>query len=162
MNKKNTPAKESADRGDRSMAVDVSPGDRRIALVKKMRQLGATNASGAKTAKQLSEKVGYTQFDVYGLVSGTSGKAGSSPRCLIATGHVKPAAVEGEGIGYYLTAKGVKTDFSELPFTKSSPKPKAEKKPSKVEKKPAKAKTPSKAKAKPVEAASPSTESASE
>lgn len=103
---------------DRSMA-EVPVGDRRIALVKAMRKAHATSAQDALTVEALAEKVGYTKFDVYGLLSGTSGKAGSNPRCLLATGHAKVADTQ-DGRGYYLTAKGTKTSFKEIPFVSKS------------------------------------------
>lgn len=113
-----TKVKAVADRGDRSMASDVTPGERKKLLIKVLRQKKATSAPTALPLSDLCEKLGYTQFDVYGLISGTSGKAGSNPRCLLATGHVKVAVVDEKGRGIYLTAKGNKTDFTEVPFVK--------------------------------------------
>lgn len=111
------PAKEAKEKVDRSMSED-HPTVRRMKLVKMLRKLGATTATAATPLTTLVEKLGYTRFDVYGLVSGSSGKAGSSPRCLMATGHAKIVdGVEG-GKAVYLTAKGVKTDFTESPFSK--------------------------------------------
>ena len=108
---------------DRSMA-KVPPGERKTALVKVMRKLGATGATSSRTIPVLAEATGYTQFDVYGLLRGTSGKADSGPRCLVATGHVKAADTE-EGLAFYLTAKGQKTGFNDIPFV--SGRTKAEK-----------------------------------
>lgn len=123
--KKPTPAKKTAKpKAKKAAEVDLSMsevpvGDRRIALVKAMRKAHATSAQDALTVEALAEKVGYTKFDVYGLLSGTSGKAGSNPRCLLATGHAKVADTQ-DGRGYYLTAKGVKTNFKEVPFISKS------------------------------------------
>lgn len=109
---------------DRSMA-DVPPGERKKALVKLLRKLSATTAVNARPIGELAEKLGYSRFDTYSLVSGGTGKAGSNPRCLLATKHVKTAVLEGSGICVYLTASGVKTDFTDLPFVaKVAEKPK--------------------------------------
>lgn len=118
--KKTSAKAEKNGKVDRSMA-DVPPGERKSALVKALRKLGAVKASSVAKAQDLCKATGYTPFDVYGLVNGTSGKAGSSPTCLSATGHVKVADHE-DGRGYYLTAKGIKTGFDEVPFVRAKSK----------------------------------------
>lgn len=87
-----------------------TPTDRRMKLVKALRSAGATKATAAKSMEYLATKTGFTRFDVYGLLRGTSGKADSNPRCLVATGHASIVSIEGQGLSAYLTAKGLKKD----------------------------------------------------
>lgn len=104
---------------DRTMA-DLPAGDRKVALVKALRVAKATARAKGVTLATLVEKLGYTSFDVYGLVNGTSGKAGSSPTCLTATGHVgAETPEEGRGLVVWLTPKGAKTKFDEPPFVRA-------------------------------------------
>ena len=108
------PAPAKAAKPDRHMGASPA-GDRRVALVKRLRQVGATGPGSSRPLGDLAEKLGLTRFDVYGLVNGTSGEAGSNPRCLVATGHVKTCVQEGvRGACVYLTAKGQKGDLDEL------------------------------------------------
>jgi hypothetical protein len=100
---------------DRSMS-DTPPGERKTALIKALRKVGATKLTAAVSITDLATKLGYTHFDVYGLVAGTSGKVGSNPNCLLATGHVKV----NEEKAVYLTPKGAKTDFSGSPFVRAT------------------------------------------
>ncbi len=91
---------------------------RRVELVKTLRKSGATSATAAKDLATLAERLKVERLDVYHLVNGASGKAGSSPTCLIATGHVKITAHENLGLCVYLTKEGSSTDFSESPFSR--------------------------------------------
>ena len=101
---------------DRTMS-EVPAGERRVALVKALRQFKAVGAAKARPLADLVAKLGYTRFDVYGLIAGTSGKAGSAPRCLIATGHVAVTKSHpGEGMQVYLTRKGQSWTFDEAPL----------------------------------------------
>ena len=70
---------------DRKMA-KIPVGERRKNLVKLLKKVNATNAGEAYSIGDLAEKLGYTKFDVYGLVNGTGGEAGSSPNCLVPRG----------------------------------------------------------------------------
>jgi hypothetical protein len=108
-------APEPKERPDRTMA-DIPTHERRIALVKALRVARAVSPQKALATNTLVERLGYTKFDVYGLCRGTSGHADSNPRCLVATGHVAVADVEGQGISFYLTPAGQKTKFTEVPF----------------------------------------------
>ncbi len=72
----------------------------------------------ALSLAKLVERTRFTRLDVYGLVSGHTGKAGSAPGCLLATGHAKVCRSEEEGLCVYLTKQGLTTDFSEYPFAK--------------------------------------------
>lgn len=117
---KAAPAKKAASATDRSMA-DIPAPERKKKLVQLMRKMGATSSGSARSVTELAEKIGYTKFDVYGLLSGTSGKAGSAPACLLATGHVKSVDRE-DGLGFHLTAKGAKTDFTDRPFARPAAK----------------------------------------
>ncbi len=105
-------------KADRSTA-DVPANERRAALVKCLRKAKATEAAKGLLLEELAGRLKYTRFDAYGLVSGTSGKAGSSPGCLLATGHVQVANRE-DGLAVYLTKKGSTTDFKEVPFAKKA------------------------------------------
>lgn len=95
-----------------------TPGDQKKALVKLLRKVGATKAGSAADLGALATKLGVDRKQVYGMVSGLSGKAGSSPTCLLATGHVKIADLE-DGLAVYLTNKGVKTEFDDRPFVRA-------------------------------------------
>ena len=108
------PAKPKADR--------TPAGERRAEVVKVLRKAGAKSAADAKGLDFVAEKMGNgtLPIDVYRLVSGGSGKAGSSPTCLIATGHCKTAEVEGvKGLAVYLTKKGQDADLKSPPFAKA-------------------------------------------
>jgi len=96
---------------------DTPPGDRKKQVVKKLQQLGAIGASSARTFADLAERLGWTQKEVYGLFCGLSGKACSSPTCLVATGHAKIVTTQ-EGLAVHLTTKGNKPDFSTRPFSR--------------------------------------------
>lgn len=122
---------------NRKMA-DVPANERKITLVKLLRKSRSTSATTAKSVSDLVALTGWSRFDVYGLINGTSGKAGSSPTCLVATGHVKVSVDETDGLSVYLTKAGSETKFTERPFAKVAPKAKA---PAKIE---AKAKEPAK------------------
>jgi hypothetical protein len=113
--------KAAAEKPDRSMNETPASG-RKIALVKLMKKVGAFSQTTSRTVEFLAEKLGYTKFDVYGLLSGTSGKAGSSPNCLLAHGIARVGDFPdgGRGKSYFLTAKGQKADFSVPPFTRLS------------------------------------------
>ncbi len=97
------PAKKTAAspvKQDRS-AADVPVAQRRLALVKLLRKLGATKATTARQVSELAGKLGYTNYDVYCLAYHTY--------FLAEAGIVKTCVQEGErGLGVYLTAKGVK------------------------------------------------------
>jgi len=109
-------------KADRSMASDP-PAERKKALISLLKKMKVTGATKARPVAEIAERLGYTKFDVYGLVNGTSGKAGSSSTCLVATGHAATASIEGErGISIYLTAKGAKTKFDESPFIRATKK----------------------------------------
>ncbi len=102
---KATPAKKAAANGtarkaDRGMA-DVPAADRRLALVKLLRKVGATSSAAARPVGVLAEKLGYTAYDVYCLAY--------HKYHLAAEGIVKTTTVEGQrGLSVYLTAKGAK------------------------------------------------------
>lgn len=98
----------------------ATPSEQRKSLVRKLRAMEAVDSAGARTIDDLAQRLKVDRLAVYGLVNGTSGKAGSSPTCLAATGHVKVMKREGEGLSVYLTAKGRKTDFSEPPFVRAN------------------------------------------
>jgi len=109
---KNTPAAKPS----KKMA-GVPTTERRANLVKTLRKRRATSARAAVSLETLVGDLGYTRFDVYGLIAGTSGKAGSNPNCLLSTGHVKTAVNEEvRGLSVYLTDKGKKTKFKDRPF----------------------------------------------
>ena len=99
---KKTVKKSEAKKADRSMA-DVPAPERRKALVALLQKRGARKEGTAVSLTECAEKLGYTKFDVYGLVNGTSGKVGSNPRCLVAQGIVKTTVLEGQGLSAYLT-----------------------------------------------------------
>lgn len=91
-----------------------SAGDRRKELVRYLRKVKAFGVSTSRSISEVAEKSG---LDAYTLISGGTGKAGSNPRCLIATGHAKVTDVEDRpGKSVYLTKKGQDTDFSEDSF----------------------------------------------
>jgi len=82
---------------------DMSPTQRRLAVIKAMRKIGAVSATTAATADLLAEKSGLTRFDVYGQLYH------ANP--LQKNGFVKQVQVEGvRGLSYHLTAKGQKSD----------------------------------------------------
>lgn len=87
---------------DRSMS-DVPVAERRLALVKLLRKLGATSASTSRPISLLAEKLGYTRYDVYCLVY--------HKFPLATEGFVKVVQLEeNPDRSVYLTAKGQKTD----------------------------------------------------
>jgi hypothetical protein len=104
---------------ERFMA-DIPAPERKKKLVEMMRSKGATKASAALTVVEMSEEMGWTKFDVYGLMRGTSGKADSNPNSLVAKGFIKVVDVEGKGLSFHLTPSGVKTKFNEAPFVRVS------------------------------------------
>src|SRR5574340_746934 len=79
---KKAPAKKTADdyqAADRHMGSEPASA-RRANLVKYLRKAKAVDQKSAKSLAELVSALSYTRFDVYGIVSGTSGQAGSSPR----------------------------------------------------------------------------------
>lgn len=111
-------AAEAKARPDRHMS-ETPAAERKVALVKALRKFRATSSSAACPLAKLVEELGYTRFDVYGLINGTSGAAGSAPTCLAATGHVKVIASD-EGLAAYLTPKGKDSKFTEPPFARAA------------------------------------------
>ncbi len=108
---KKAPTEEKKERPDRHTA-DLPVGDRRKAAITALRKLGATSGPAARSIREVAEALGYTHFDVYHLV-------GSARFPLVGEGFVKLAKVEGQkGNSVYLTAKGLKTDFSKPPFVR--------------------------------------------
>jgi hypothetical protein len=97
-----------------------TPGERKAELVRVLRKVKATSAGNSKSLKDLGDRLGVEPREVYGLVNGTAGKAGSSPTCLAATGHVKVTSLAGEGLSIYLTKKGQETKFDERPFVREA------------------------------------------
>lgn len=94
----------------------------RAKVVEALRKLHATSPSTAVPLDKVAEKLGggATRRDAYRHIAGASGKAGSSPTCLMATGHVKTTdGVEGRGVGAYLTKKGQEANLKEAPFAKA-------------------------------------------
>jgi hypothetical protein len=99
-------------------------GDRRRTVVEALRRAKATSVSKALGVGDLAEKSGLDHRLVYGACNGLAGKAGSDPRCLVATGHVAAARVppkdeakDGAGtLGFYLTPKGAKGKLDVPPF----------------------------------------------
>lgn len=94
----------------------------RAKVVEALRKLHATSPSTAVPLDKVAEKLGggATRRDAYRHIAGASGKAGSSPTCLMATGHVKTTdGVEGRGVGAYLTKKGQEADLKKSPFAKA-------------------------------------------
>lgn len=82
---------------------DKTPAQRRMAVIKAMRGLGAVSATTSVTADRLATKCGMTRFDVYGQLYHTNH--------LQRDGFVKQVQMEGvRGLSYHLTAKGQKTD----------------------------------------------------
>lgn len=118
--KAKTPKKASAPKASKKVTFSEIPnGDSKKKIIQKLKALSATSKSTGKTIADLATKMGMEKQEVYGLLCGLSGKTGSAPRCLVATGHVKSDEnPEGKGIVVFLTAKGQKTDFNELPFVK--------------------------------------------
>lgn len=112
-----TPSRKVSDRKGEKFS-DLPPGVRKERLVKSLQKTGSTSASSSRTFTDLATRLGWEAREVYGLVNGTSGKAGSSPTCLVATGHVKVVTTE-EGLSVHLTAKGLKADFSGMPFSRN-------------------------------------------
>jgi hypothetical protein len=111
---KATPKKKS-----RTMSKEPA-GERRAKLVKLLKKMKATGKA-PQAMKEVAKRLKYTEFDVYGLVCGTSGKAGSAATCLMAHGIAETCRMEGErGLSVYLTPKGLKlTKFDAPPFTPS-------------------------------------------
>jgi len=108
-------AEATANGRSRSMGTEA-PGIRRRKLVQMLRKLGATKASSARSIDDLAGRCKYTRFDTYGLLRGTSGKADSNPRCLVAAGYAAVGMIEGQGLSAYLTAKGAKSKLEGAPF----------------------------------------------
>lgn len=108
--KKKTPGKPP------TSASGLSIGDRKVSVIKSLQKLGATKSGTAASIDRIAEKSGLDRRTVYGTVNGLTGKAGSDPRCLTTTGHVKVVLHEGVGLAAYLTATGQKADFSTPPF----------------------------------------------
>lgn len=80
---------------------DAPVAERRQIVVRAMIKMGATGATSARTADEISAKSGLTRFDVYGLLYHTNE--------LQKSGYAKQAQLEGvRGLSYYLTAKGAK------------------------------------------------------
>jgi hypothetical protein len=95
--------------------------ERRVKVVAALRKLDATTASNAVGLEKLAEKAGVTRAEAYIAVTGGAGKVGSSPTCLMHTGHCKTADVEGvRGIAVYLTPKGKTADLKAEPFAKAA------------------------------------------
>lgn len=93
----NGKAKAKASRG----MADVPAAQRRVALVKLLRKVGATGAGSAKPVSELAAKLGYTKYDVYCLAY--------HKYHLATAGILKTTTEEGvRGLVVYLTAKGVK------------------------------------------------------
>ncbi len=90
----------------------------RIDLVKALRKTGSKGVTTAVGLQVLADKLKTDRLGVYHLVNGASGKAGSAPTCLVATGHAKVTQVEGTGLAVFLTPKGFKTEFAETPFAR--------------------------------------------
>jgi len=90
----------------------------RVELVRVLRKSNATSMTSGKPLGDIAERLKVERKDVYHLVNGSAGKAGSSPTCLVATGHVKVTAREDAGLVAFLTRKGQTTDFSESPFAR--------------------------------------------
>ncbi len=98
--------KKAAGKTDRS-AADVPAGDRRVALVKLLRKLGASSATAARPVPLLAEKLGYNQYDVYCL--------GYHKFPLAVGGFLKSVKHEGQKtVSFYLTAKGMKAEDDEI------------------------------------------------
>lgn len=94
---KTTATKKTRDIGGTKLTVE----QRRVAVVKAMTAMGATSATGAKTADQISAKSKLTRFDVYGILYHANK--------LQSEGYVKQVQIEDvRGLSYYLTAKGAK------------------------------------------------------
>jgi outer membrane biosynthesis protein TonB len=98
----------------------IPAGDRRKKVVQALRTLSATVASSSVNLEKIGSKTGLQRYDVYGAISGHTGKAGSDPRCLLATGLVKTKDGD-EGLEVYLTAKGKSTTFDVPPFAGRNP-----------------------------------------
>lgn len=74
---------------------------KRVALVKALKVLGATNARGAETCDKIAAKAKLTEQDVKHYAY--------KDNDLVANGFVAITEIEGETrLGYYATAKGVK------------------------------------------------------
>jgi hypothetical protein len=119
---KATPKKKAAPKKDRTMAKEPA-GDRRKKLVQLLKKMKA-NSKSPKPLAEVAKRLGYSEFDVYGLVCGTSGKAGSAASCLMAAGLVTTSKVEGErGVSLSLTASGSKLKgYDKPPFVRAAKK----------------------------------------
>jgi len=78
--------------------------EKRVAIVKAMRALSATDATGGRTAEVIAAKAKLTPQDVkhYNWKDGD----------LVGEGYVKIAQLEPPTLVYYLTAKGQKADLT--------------------------------------------------
>lgn len=88
-------------------------------LVERLRALGAEKEGEAVGLGVIASELAITPREVYGLINGRTGKVGSDPRCLLATGHVQTIRLDGQkGMAAYLTKSGRDTDFNDAPFTR--------------------------------------------
>lgn len=95
-------------------------GERKIDLIKCLRKFKAVGSSSARPLSVLAEKTGYDRREVYGMINGLSGKAGSSPTCLSATKHVAISDLPEKELSVYLTPSGRSTTFKDMPFERSN------------------------------------------
>lgn len=98
--------KVGAKKTSRNMA-DVPASDRRLALVKLLRKMGATSASVSRPIDVLADKLGYNQYDVYCL--------GYHKFHLAKQGMIKTVKMEDQKVvSYYLTAEGAKASDEDV------------------------------------------------
>lgn len=98
--------KVDAKKTSRDMA-DAPASDRRLALVKLLRKMGATSASTSRPIDALANKLGYNQYDVYCL--------GYHKFHLAKQGMIKTVKMEDQKVvSYYLTAKGAKASDEDI------------------------------------------------
>lgn len=96
----------------------LTSGQRKEKLVRSLQRMQSRGVGSSRRLTELARALGWTNREVYGLINGLAGKAGSSPTCLAATGHVK-VIDQGEGLAVHLTAKGLKPDFFAMPFSRN-------------------------------------------
>ena len=89
--------------GPRTRAMAKVPAaERRQALLKLMRKLGADKSTNAVPISKLADKLGYSHYDVYCL--------GYHKFPLAVGGYLKSVKIEGQPeMSLYLTAKGMKS-----------------------------------------------------
>jgi hypothetical protein len=86
----------------RHVSKDLTVDQKRVAVLKALKQMGATGATTAKSKLQVAAKSGLSGFDVYGICY--------HKNQLAVEGLIKQAEHQDvRGLCYYVTAKGLKS-----------------------------------------------------